>query len=79
MTGAFILNTGSGGGYLLDGSNYASWDDTTDNLSDMAIFSSGTYAYVSQLSQEQGTLMAMALLTLSLREQIGIETFRQFH
>ena len=56
VTGAFILSSGSGGGYLIDGSNYASWDDTTDNLGDMAIYSSGTYAYVSQVSQEQGDI-----------------------
>ena len=35
VTGA-LFSSGSGGGYLIDGSNYASWDDTTDNLSDMA-------------------------------------------
>ena len=56
VTGAFILSSGSGGGYLIDGSNYGSWDDTTENLYDMAIYSSGTYAYVSQVSQEQGDI-----------------------
>lgn len=56
ISGTFILSSGTGGGYIIDGTNYDSWNDSTEDLSEVSIYGSNGSGYVSQMSQHQGDI-----------------------